>query len=298
MTVTRGPLLLLAVPALNTQRHQTPFISPQTSPVTTLAGRIADTLAADTPLVFVVDDVDGTATFLATNTANIARAAVPAERADDVYVFVGTLDDSRPGDPPNAGNPSTTRSSRVTLADLPEGERGDLRRTRVEHEPSRSTDDRMTRGSTPTIRGSRRGPLHGARPAAAARRRRRADPGRARLRSRSPRSRCWRSCGWSAPGWSWWTFDDRVAAAAAARPSGWRRSTIAGLARGAARRGARRLGGSGPRLSVWPSPGGHVLRVVQAEAARSPASEVDERTRWPARAGRGSRPSARSLGSR
>jgi hypothetical protein len=46
-----------------------------------------------TPLVFLVHDPQTPALFLATITENLARAAVPPERARDVHVFIGSPDE-------------------------------------------------------------------------------------------------------------------------------------------------------------------------------------------------------------
>lgn len=275
VAVTTVLLVLLAFPALNTQRHQTPFISPADLAVTTLAGRIADTLAANTPLVFVVDDVDGTATFLATNVANIARAAVPAERADDVYVFVGTLDDLFAGRPTERGEPEYDALSRVTLTDLPEGERAIFFVPGWNEGPSSSTDERMmlwVDAQDPVGPAEVLSTVPGPRPL---------PPGGDELIPASPVAIALTALAvlallWLAgSGWSWWAFDDRVAAAGAAPAFGVAAMTIAGLL--AERVGVELAGWGGPALaSALAFAGGHVVRIVQRKPLDEPVSEIDE----------------------
>ena len=81
---------VMASGALIAWSRQAPFISPLEVERATTAARIADTLPPGTPLVFIVDDTDTTVSFLATRAANVLRAAMPPDRADDVYVYVGT----------------------------------------------------------------------------------------------------------------------------------------------------------------------------------------------------------------
>ena len=114
---------LMAWPTVVAQNEQTPFMSPEDIRAGTEAGRIAATLPPGTPLVFAVDDLDTSASFLATHVANIARATVPPDRAQDVYVFVGTIEDYVAGRPTVKGSPEYDELSRRSLAELPEGPR-------------------------------------------------------------------------------------------------------------------------------------------------------------------------------
>jgi hypothetical protein len=143
VTATAVLLALFALPSLNTQRSQRPFVSAEALAAATLAGRISSTLPPNTPLVFVVDDLDRFVTFNAINTANIARAAVPPERADDVYIFVGTLDDLASGRPVTSGEPEHVALSRLTLADIPAGERAVFIAPEWNLAPSALVDDRL-----------------------------------------------------------------------------------------------------------------------------------------------------------
>ena len=72
------------------------------------------------PIVYIVDDADATATFLGSRAANILRAAASPERAADLYVFVGTVDDFFDDRPTVRGDPEYDAISRLTLADIPD----------------------------------------------------------------------------------------------------------------------------------------------------------------------------------
>jgi len=272
---------LVSLPALNTQRSQQPFMSREDLAAATLAGRIAETLPPDTPLVFVVDDPDRFVTFNATNVANIARAAVPAERADDVYIFVGALDDLLEGRPTERGEEEFDALSRITLADIPEGERALFVAPEWNLAPSPFVDDRLVSWQVAT------GTSTGADPA-----------GGAEVRSSVPDPRPLpASEGELAPsspvaialsglamlgflwivgaGWARWTFDGRVAAVASAPAFGVAALTVAALT--LERLGVPLDGWWGPALaSALAGLGGYALRVVQGKAVHDPTSQVDE----------------------
>jgi hypothetical protein len=110
---------VMASGALIAWSRQFPFISPLEVERTTAAARIADTLPAGTPLVFIVDDTDTTVSFLATRAANVLRAAVPPDRADDVYVYVGTPENFLAGVPTVRGSAEYDAMSRLYLEDIP-----------------------------------------------------------------------------------------------------------------------------------------------------------------------------------
>lgn len=275
MAVTATILLLLAVPTLNAQQDQTPFISPEDLAAVTLAGRIADTLPADTPLVFVVDDTDRTATFLATNIGNIARAAVPAERAADVYVFVGTLEDLSAGRPTERGEAEYDALSHIMLTDLPEGERAIFVAPEWNKKPSSLTDDRLVTWVDPQDPSSQTQVLTSVtdpRPLPA---------GENELRPASPIAIAVTALAVLAllwlvgSGWAWWTFEDRVAAVAAAPAFGVATITIAGLV--VELLGMGLDGVSGPALaSAVALAGGHLVRVMQRKPFDNAAPKVDE----------------------
>jgi hypothetical protein len=111
----------MAAGALMAWDRQAPFLSALEVERATVAGRIADLTPVGTPLVFVVDDADATATFLATRAANVIRAALPPDRAADAYVYVGTPADLLAGRPTARGEPEYDALSRLYLADIPTG---------------------------------------------------------------------------------------------------------------------------------------------------------------------------------
>ena len=272
VVVTATLLALFAVPALNAQFDQTPYISPEDLAAVTLAGRIADGLPPDTPLVFVVDDPDRLVTFLATNVANFARAAVPPERADDVFVFVGTLDDLFAGRPTERGEPEYDALSRISLDDLPSGDRALFLAPQWNLDESALADPRLVtwvdaspgRENPAEVRSSVPDPrplapvddeLVPARPWAIA------------LSALAALVFFW----FVGTGWARWTFDERVAAIAAAPAFGVAAITITAL-------GLERLGVPldvwwGPALaSALASAGGHIVRVMQREPLHNAAS--------------------------
>ncbi len=111
---------LMAAGALISWSRQEPFISPLEVERATTAARIADTLGPDIPLVFIVDDADATVSFLATRAANVLRAAMPPDRADDVYVYVGTPHNFLSGEPTVRGSEEYDAMSRLYLGDIPD----------------------------------------------------------------------------------------------------------------------------------------------------------------------------------
>ena len=107
---------VMASGALIAWSRQEPFISPLEVEQATTAARIADTLPAGTPLVFIVDDADTTVSFLATRAANVIRAAMPPDRAADVYIYVGTPENFLAAEPTVRGSPEYDAMSRLYLA--------------------------------------------------------------------------------------------------------------------------------------------------------------------------------------
>jgi hypothetical protein len=106
--------------ALISWGRQRPFISSEEASLTGTATAISWAGPAHRPLVFLVDDEDATATFLAARAANIARAAAPTARAGDVHVFVGRATDFFEGRPTRRPNPQYVALSRLSLADVPD----------------------------------------------------------------------------------------------------------------------------------------------------------------------------------
>jgi hypothetical protein len=101
--------------------RQEPFINSEEMRAVAEAADIAQLTEPGVPIVFPVDDGDPTSTFLAARAANIARAAVPPGKADDVYVFVGSVTDFFEDRPTSRGDDEFDALSRSTLADVPEG---------------------------------------------------------------------------------------------------------------------------------------------------------------------------------
>ncbi len=100
--------------------RQKPFISPHEAELAkTAALRSTVRPDGDRPVVVIVDDADATATFLGSRAANILRAASYPERADDLYVFVGTVPDYFEGRATVRGDPEYDALSRLTLDDIP-----------------------------------------------------------------------------------------------------------------------------------------------------------------------------------
>ena len=281
LTVASTVLLvgLFLLPALSAQHSQQPYMSREDLAAATLVGRIAETLPPDTPLVFVVDDPDRFVTFNATNVANIARAAVPADRADDVYVFVGALDDLLEGRPTERGEEEFDALSRITLADIPDGERALFVAPEWNLAPSPLVDDRLVTWQTATGAGA--DPAGGAEVRSSVPDPRPLPAGEDELASSSPVAIALSGLAvlvflWIVgAGWAGWTFDDRVAAAASAPAFGVAALTVTALT--LERLGVPLGGWWGPALaSALAGLGGYALRLVQGTAVHDPTSKVDE----------------------
>jgi hypothetical protein len=274
IVVTAGLLALFALPSLNAQRHQTPFVSPEEIRVATLAGRIAATLPDDTPLVFVVDDPDRFVTFAAMNVANIARAAVPPGRADDVSVFVGRLDDLQRGRPTVRGEPEYDALSRVTLADLPSGPRAIFVAPEWNRDPRTRADDRLVRWTDAANHGE--ADLWSTVP-----RPRPLPPGAGEIDVSTPVAIAGSAVLQLAflwligAGWSGWALRERVAAAAAAPAFGVAAVTMAGLA--LERLGVPLDGRWGPVLaSALAAGGGYAIGLAQRKTVAKPPPQVEQ----------------------
>ncbi len=115
---------LIVLPAMRDWRAQLTYVSPDELTDVTYAGRIAATTPAGTPLVFVADDPDiDRALFRFSHGLNVARAALPPERAADVSMFLGTADDLLAGRPTQRGDAVYDLASADSLASLPHGPR-------------------------------------------------------------------------------------------------------------------------------------------------------------------------------
>ena len=111
----------MIVGALLAWGRQKPFISPHEAQLARAATLMSVTrpFERDDPVVFIVDDVDTTATFLGARAANILRAAASPDRAQHMYVFIGTVSDYFAGRPTVRGDPQFDAISKLTLADIP-----------------------------------------------------------------------------------------------------------------------------------------------------------------------------------
>jgi hypothetical protein len=111
---------LIVLPALRDWRAQQTYLSPAEVADVTLAGRIAATTPPGTPLVFVTDSPDTQiALFRLSHLLNVARAALPTERAGDVYSFLGRPQDLLAGHPSVRGDPEYDLASADSFARIP-----------------------------------------------------------------------------------------------------------------------------------------------------------------------------------
>ena len=116
-------VFLIVSPALRDWRDQQTYVSPDEIAHLTLAGRIAaDRSDPGTPIVLVADSDDtDEGLFLLGHTPNAARAAMPPDRARDVYVFLGTPEDLAANRPSTNGDPVYAAASAASLARIPPG---------------------------------------------------------------------------------------------------------------------------------------------------------------------------------
>ncbi len=258
---------LMAWPTAVAQNEQTPFMSPEDIRAGTEAGRIAATLPPGTPLVFAVDDLDTSASFLATHVANIARATVPADRAQDVYVFVGTIEDYVAGRPTVKGSPEYDELSRRSLDELPDGQRVLFVVPEYDRDPAAFSDPHLARWTEhvwsdlpdPRVMAPLPGELVDSNPLAIA--------GSMVL----VLALLWLV----GMGWASWATGDRVAAAASAPAFGVATLTITALA--LERLGVPLTGSWGPTLaSLVAGLGGYGIGFLKREVPADPPAEVDE----------------------
>jgi hypothetical protein len=259
---------LMAWPTAMAQTVQSPFMSPEDIQAGTEAGRIAATLPPGTPLVFAVDDLDTSASFLATHVANIARATVSADRIQDVYVFVGTIPDYFAGRPTVKGSAEYDELSRRSLAELPPEPRALFVVPEYDRDPAAFEDTRLERWTDHVwtdVPGPRDlaplpGELTDSNPLAIA------------ASLMAVLALLWVV----GMGWASWATGDRVAAAAAAPAFGVAALTIAALV--LERLGVPLTGSWGPTLaSALAGLGGYGLGFLQRQVPPHPPAQVDER---------------------
>jgi hypothetical protein len=117
VAVAGGLVIAMTAGAFIPWARQKPFLSTAEVQAVTEAGRYASAAPPGTPLLFVVNDRDATATFLATQAANVIRAALPPDRIRDASVVVPY---------PRAGRPATSERialARITSSDAEEATR-------------------------------------------------------------------------------------------------------------------------------------------------------------------------------
>jgi hypothetical protein len=265
--VVAGLAGAMAAGAMMAWDRQAPFLSALEVDRVTIASRIADLTPIGTPLVFVVDDDDATATFLATRAANVIRAVLPPDRAADAHVFVGTPEDLLAGRPTVTGDPEYDALSRLYLDDIPTGGPAEpmtlvvvpFNRTAAGRaEPALH---RWSRGvfaglaGTPSQTRPARDPLEPSTPAGIA------VAAVATLVLAS-------GAGY---GWSRWAVEDRVTAIALAPAFGVAVLVLVGIA--LERVGLALSGSAGPTtVTLVAAGGGYVARVVAERRARTQAA--------------------------
>jgi hypothetical protein len=115
---------LIVAPAIRDWRAQQTYVSPDELADVTYAGRIAAATPAGTPLVFVADDPNiEHALFRLSHGLNVVRAALPPDRAADVSMFLGSVDDLLAGRPTRRGDAVYDDASADSLTNLPAGPR-------------------------------------------------------------------------------------------------------------------------------------------------------------------------------
>ncbi len=260
---TAALILLLAWPTLGAWARQQPFISPQDLASATEVGRIAATTPPGTPIVVIVNDIDDTAIFLATQAGNILRAAVPPERAGDVYIYVGDPARYFAGEPTLRGNAEYDALSSQLLDDIPAGDAAVFVLDQFDRVGGIDRDPHFVRWSSDvvsTVRDPRALP-----------------PGDGELVAASPMTivgstllvavLLW-ALGY---GWARWTFGDAVTAAAAAPGFGVAGLAIVGLL--AERLGVPLTGSWGPTLISLVAGGlGYGLLVRKGVPPTEPAA--------------------------
>jgi hypothetical protein len=248
--------------------RQNAYVKPQELVDSTLAGRIGATQPAGTPLVFIVNNPDSKLGFQTTQVANIARAAVPPDRAKDVYVYVGDVSRFFARQPTvRPGRFGFNLLSRTTLAEIPNGPAAVFVESRFDGNAPDRLDPHLVAWS-PTLASSVPGPR-----------------ALAPLPGEVAPSNAFAITGatvlalmllWAAGlGWARWTFDDDVTAVAAAPGFGVAILAVVGLTM--ERVGVPLDSRWGPALvSVVAGGLGYLLFVLQGKPIVQPMSEIDE----------------------
>ncbi len=257
---------LMAGAALNAWDAQQTFLSPDNIGDATAAGRIAATVPDGTPLVFIVSEAGSESAFVATLAANLVRAALPPERADDVYVYVGDAGHYFAGEPTTGTSEGFDTLSRRSLEALPEGPRAVFVLRGFDRAADRADPELVVWSDAVASNVADPRPLAEA-------------PGE--LRASSPRGIAAAAILvalllWAVGfGWARWALGDRVAAAATAPGFGVAVLGIVGLT--LERAGLSLAGAWGPTLISALGGGlGYLLLVLQGQPQAEPPSEIDE----------------------
>jgi hypothetical protein len=246
---------------------QQTFLSPDNIGDATAAGRIAATVPEGTPLVFIVNGEEEKAAFVATLAANLLRAALPPERADDVYVYVGDAAHYFAGEPTPGDSEEFDMLSRRSLEALPERRRAVFVVRELDRDPDDRADPHLVVWSDAVA-----ADVANPRPLVEA-------PGE--LRASSPHGIAVATvlAGlllWAVGfGWARWALGERVAAVATAPGFGVAVLGIAGLT--LERLGLPLTGSWGPTLvSVVGGGLGYLLLIFQGQAQAETTTQIDE----------------------
>ena len=248
--------------------QQNPYLSPDYLSSAATAGRIASTLPPGTPLVFIVNDTDTTAIFLATLAGNVLRAGLPPDRAKDTYVYVGDATRFFERLPTVRSDLAYDTLSRTSLATIPPGPVAAFVIREFDRDPQDLQDPHLVAWSD-SVSSTVPGPVELP-----------AQPNE--LRSSSP-------LGISAAtllaallfwavgfGWARWTFEDLTTAAASAPGFGVAALALVGVT--LERVGLPLTGAWGPTLVSALAGGlGYLLLVLQRKARMQPVPKVEER---------------------
>ncbi len=258
---------LLASTWLGAWDRQQTFESPAEIADLDTVARIAATLPPNTRLVYVVNDIDPTASFLATHAENVILATLPPDRAADASVYVGDVGDLLAGRPTVRGDTEYDALSRALFFAIPAGPRAIFVVRGLNKVPEALIDPTLHRWSA-GVTSSVPGPI----PLAAL-----------------PDETVPSSPGGIALatfetlalllvvglGWSWWTFGEPVTAVAAAPAFGAAFLALVGLI--GERFGVPISGSWGPTaISAVAGGCGFVLLALERKSPPDPTAEVDQ----------------------
>jgi hypothetical protein len=252
---------------LNAWAQQRTFVTVDEVTELNTAAQIAATLPPGTHLVYIVNDVDATAVFLATHAENLIRATLPPDRVKDAYVYVGDTSKYEAGLPTSKGHLQYDTLSRELLREIPVGSSAIFVLKEFDKVPHVLDDPTLSRWSD-GVASSVPGPH--ALPAVVG-----------SLQPSSPAAICagailafvlMTACGM---GWSLWTFGETVGSLAAAPAFGTAMIVSIGLV--ADRLGIPIAGSWGPTaVSAVVALGGYTLFFFKRKPLREPAHQVHD----------------------